>query len=304
VWDVVTTPSLGCATQPTAPDRSPDDALDGLGQCGKEMVNVEVDTVADPIGAVSMRRRARGMVALTGVAIVTVAAAVGVMVVREAESTANDENALAALGSRGIATATPVGPPVTSNERLPASAGESTPAVGEPVAAVQAASAPPAGSTPPVDELATASRSDRRERVAPDSVAPETTVPGTTTPTTTPATTVPGTTTPTTVPATTVPQTTSPTTVPATIVPADPRGVTIHQRVESCRFGSRCLVVGFTIDGFDDHPGTFVCEFGSGRRYTISFTATTVHYACATANASDSITIEIDGVRSSTIDSA
>ena len=84
-------------------------------------------------------------------------------------------------------------------------------------------------------------------------------------------------------------------------MPADPRSVTIHQRVESCRFGSRCLVVGFTIVGFDDHPGTFVCEFASGGRYTMSFTTTTVDYACATANASDSITIEIDGVRNSTV---
>lgn len=79
------------------------------------------------------------------------------------------------------------------------------------------------------------------------------------------------------------------------------RGVEIVGRTEACRFGSNCLVAGFELHGFDAGSREFVCEFASGRRYTFSATTTSVDYACATGKADDSITIEVDGVRSDTI---
>lgn len=77
--------------------------------------------------------------------------------------------------------------------------------------------------------------------------------------------------------------------------------IEIVTRVVACRFSSRCLVAGFTISGFDVRPAEFVCEFASGERYAFPLTAESVDFACATGEADDSITIEVDGVRSETV---
>ena len=44
----------------------------------------------------------------------------------------------------------------------------------------------------------------------------------------------------------------------------------------------------------------FVCEFSDGSRYTFHFNRQEVERACATGDPADSITIEVDGVRSAT----
>ncbi len=75
----------------------------------------------------------------------------------------------------------------------------------------------------------------------------------------------------------------------------------IAGRKGACRFGSSCLIAGFSIWSFETNPTSFVCEFSSGKRFTISFTGSVVETACYTAAVPDSITIEVDGVRSETI---
>ena len=52
---------------------------------------------------------------------------------------------------------------------------------------------------------------------------------------------------------------------------------------------------------FDVQPTEFVCEFGSGNRFTYEFDSDGVEYACADAATDASITIEVAGVRSATI---
>jgi hypothetical protein len=83
--------------------------------------------------------------------------------------------------------------------------------------------------------------------------------------------------------------------------PADGRVIEIASRIEPCKFGSRCLVAGFSLSGFETQPDSFVCEFASGARYTFPLKRSDVDYACATSGSGDSITIEIDGVRSETV---
>ena len=101
------------------------------------------------------------------------------------------------------------------------------------------------------------------------------------------------------------PQTTTgppPTTGPpatSTTVPTA-RQVSIRGEMKSSRFGANCLVAGFTITGFDPHPGRFVCIYPNSRR-DFSFNNNGVDEACITADAGDTITIEVDGVRSATI---
>jgi len=152
-------------------------------------------------------------------------------------------------------------------------------------------------------------------RVVPTSTtpAPTTTAPATTAPTTT---VVAATTTaivtispaaPTTIaqtPATPPTPTSAPavvaTTVAPTTVQANGPVVTIIGRVGPCDYGSECLLAGFTIHNFASQPTEFVCEFGDGSRYTFHFNRQQVERACATGDPSDSITIEVAGVRSAT----
>lgn len=101
-------------------------------------------------------------------------------------------------------------------------------------------------------------------------------------------------------PTTTRPATTT-TDVPATTttVPGE-REVTISGEMKACRFGANCLVASFRIDGFDPHPGRFVCIYPNSQS-DFSFNNTEVFDACITADQGDTITIEVDGVRSATI---
>ncbi len=95
-----------------------------------------------------------------------------------------------------------------------------------------------------------------------------------------------------------------PTTVPATEVPtttvASERRVLIRGEMKPCQFGDRCLVASFVIEGFDDHPGRFVCIYPNSHS-DFGFNDDDVDDACLTGDAGDTITIEVDGVRSATI---
>lgn len=122
---------------------------------------------------------------------------------------------------------------------------------------------------------------------APATVAPATQAPATQAPATpAPATTVP-----------TVPPATAP---PSATLPPDGPVVTIIGRVGPCSFGAECLLAGFALHNFNSQPSEFVCEFSDGSRYTFQFTSQEVERACATGDPTDSITIEVDGVRSAT----
>ncbi|MEQ8437496.1 MAG: hypothetical protein RIB65_08370 [Ilumatobacter fluminis] len=108
---------------------------------------------------------------------------------------------------------------------------------------------------------------------------------------------------------TTAPPTVAPTTAPATTmsttsttasVPTGPTVVAVG-RIEDCRFGRDCLVVGFLIDGFDVAPTEYVCEFADGDRITFGFVGGGAGTACSARSADPSITIEVAGVRSNTV---
>jgi hypothetical protein len=137
---------------------------------------------------------------------------------------------------------------------------------------------------------------------APPTAPPATSAPVVPATTAAPALTAPPVTTapaPTAPPATVPPSTAPPTTRPATLPPDGPV-VTIIGQVAPCRFGSQCLLAGFTIHDFDSQPTEFVCEFADGSRYTFRFNRQEVERACATGDPTDSITIEVAGVRSAT----
>jgi len=85
---------------------------------------------------------------------------------------------------------------------------------------------------------------------------------------------------------------------PAPTVAPDGPAVTIIGRVGPCDYGSQCLLAGFALHNFATQPTDFVCEFSDGSRYTFHFTRQQVERACATGDPTDSITIEVDGVRS------
>ena len=132
--------------------------------------------------------------------------------------------------------------------------------------------------------------------------APSTTVAPTTTaaPSTTaaPTTTVTATTA---APPTTAadPSTTAPTVLGAsTVTGSDGESLTVTPRREACRFGPDCLVVAFTIDGFDIQPERFVCEFASGNRFEFRFETTSVDPACSTTDNPGSIIVEVGELRS------
>ncbi len=151
---------------------------------------------------------------------------------------------------------------------------------------------------------ATAAGTTEPARTVPDTttaVTPEpaaATTGATTTTTTTDATPPTASTTATTAEASTTSTTT--TTVPTTTVPADTRRIVIDGRVEDCRFGTDCLIAGFTLDGFPAE-GEYICEFEDGSRYAFRYDGDGADDACVTSGTSPSITIEVDGVRSATI---
>jgi hypothetical protein len=110
---------------------------------------------------------------------------------------------------------------------------------------------------------------------------------------------------PTVAPTTAVQTTVAPTVAPTTVqaaptLPPDGPVVTIIGRVAPCDYGSECLIAGFTIHNFATQPTEFVCEFGDRSRYTFRFNSQGVARACATGDPTDSITIEVAGVRSAT----
>jgi hypothetical protein len=93
------------------------------------------------------------------------------------------------------------------------------------------------------------------------------------------------------------PATTSPSST--TTVPSE-RRVIIRGEMKACRFGANCLVASFRIDGFDPHPGSFTCIYPNSRS-DFTFRNNGIEDACLTADAGDTITIEVDGVQSATI---
>ncbi|HEX6658593.1 MAG TPA: hypothetical protein VF065_10955 [Ilumatobacter sp.] len=120
----------------------------------------------------------------------------------------------------------------------------------------------------------------------PTTVAQTTAVPPTAAPTLPPATVAP---------------TAAPTTAQAAAtLPPDGPVVTIIGHVAPCDYGSECLLAGFTIHNFASQPTEFVCEFSDGSRYTFDFSRQEVERACATGDPTDSITIEVAGIRSAT----
>ncbi|MEJ7799600.1 MAG: hypothetical protein WKF60_03720 [Ilumatobacter sp.] len=109
------------------------------------------------------------------------------------------------------------------------------------------------------------------------------------------------TTVPTTRPSATTVPTTPPTTEPSTTTTAAPeRRVLISGEMKPCRYGANCLVASFSIDGFDEHPGRFICIYPNSQR-DFTFNDDEVEEACLTADDGDTITIEVDGLRSATI---
>ena len=165
-------------------------------------------------------------------------------------------------------------------------------------------------STEPTDP----SNTDDATTVAPDTTSPDSTSPDTTSAdTTSPDTTSAPTTSPPITPPTT-PATTSPSGggsggtggsggsgTDGGDDKGDGRVVVIEGSTGPCKFGNSCLLAGFRVIGFPSGEKEYVCEFRDGSRYTYKFGARTVEYACATGARGDSITIEVDGVRSATI---
>lgn len=76
--------------------------------------------------------------------------------------------------------------------------------------------------------------------------------------------------------------------------------VEIRGEIGPCRFGDACLIAGFSIAGFDEHPGSFLCIYPNSERER-SFNDDVVDVACVTNDDGDTITIEVAGVRSATI---
>jgi hypothetical protein len=77
--------------------------------------------------------------------------------------------------------------------------------------------------------------------------------------------------------------------------------VSVTGRVGSCPYGSNCLIAAFSIANFGSQPTTYTCIFQNGSRYNFGFTGSSVATACYTADKPDSITVEVNGVRSNTI---
>lgn len=160
----------------------------------------------------------------------------------------------------------------------------------------EAAPAPP---TAPIVETSTTAPDTPPTSASPTSTRPSSTDVPTSAATT--STGPPATAPPPTSPGTTD-DTTSSTDATTTTPPlGDGPQVLAEGRVEPCRFGDECLVVGFTIVGFDGSPSEYVCEFDDGSRFTFTFVGDGAETACATGSATATITVEVEGVRSETI---
>lgn len=133
---------------------------------------------------------------------------------------------------------------------------------------------------PPTDDSSTSA--EPAEQTA--STA-RTTVPGTNTAATNRSSTTTG-----------VPTTTS--TVASLPATAGGPTISVDGQIGPCRYGTQCLIAGFTIDGFAVQPREYTCEFEDGSRSTFRFDSDRVDDACATATTTAEITIEIAGVRS------
>jgi hypothetical protein len=94
---------------------------------------------------------------------------------------------------------------------------------------------------------------------------------------------------------------------PATVAPttstAPERRVIIRGEIEPCRFGDRCLVASFTLEGFEQTSGEFVCIYPNSMSQ-FSYRDGGREDACLTADEGDTIAIEVDGVRSAVISEA
>ena len=104
----------------------------------------------------------------------------------------------------------------------------------------------------------------------------------------------------TTAPVTAATTTLPPTTTTTTSTTVPERRVVISGEVKPCRFGDRCLVASFVIEGFDEHPGRYVCIYPNSQS-DFGFNDNDVDDACFTGDVTDTIAIEVDGVRSATI---
>ena len=87
----------------------------------------------------------------------------------------------------------------------------------------------------------------------------------------------------------------------STLSPPPTPTVSASGRFGSCPFGSNCLIVGFSIANFAAHPGTYTCVFSDGFRASFDVSGAEVVTACYTNDRPDSITIEVNGVRSNTV---
>jgi hypothetical protein len=96
------------------------------------------------------------------------------------------------------------------------------------------------------------------------------------------------------------PTTVAPTTVAATTTTTPEPRVLISGVMKPCRFGDRCLVASFTIEGFEQTSGEFVCIYPNSLSQ-FSFRDGGREDACTTADAGDTIAIEVDGVRSAVV---
>jgi hypothetical protein len=81
------------------------------------------------------------------------------------------------------------------------------------------------------------------------------------------------------------------------------RRVVIRGEMKPCRFSDRCLVASFTIEGFEQTSGQFVCVYPNSQSQ-FTFDDGGRDDACATADEGDTIAIEVDGVRSAVISEA
>jgi hypothetical protein len=90
------------------------------------------------------------------------------------------------------------------------------------------------------------------------------------------------------------------TTSSTTSVPTGPR-IELSGRVEDCKHGADCVIVGFELIEFGAPQSQYTCEFADGSRFTFNFGGPGVTEACSASGPSPSITVEVAGVRSATV---
>ena len=87
-----------------------------------------------------------------------------------------------------------------------------------------------------------------------------------------------------------------------TVAAAAPPGPSIDASgvIAPCRFGDSCLIVSFTVDGFDPAPTEFTCVYPNSRS-TFSFNGQGVLEGCKSGDDGDVISIEVAGLRSADV---